>query len=641
MSTSSKKSQEKHLSQDASRQVAEAARETKWENPSFLKELFLGRLRLDLVYPFPELQGINRAEYQEFRNKIKSLLTDVDSDAIDRNGKIPADVIARLSEIGAFGMKIEKKYGGLELTQAEYSDIMKLIGSRDSNILSLLSAHQSIGVPQPLKMFGTEEQKKKYLPQIARGAITAFALTEPDVGSDPAQLSTSVTESGDGKSYILNGRKLWCTNGTIAELLVVMARHKEDGSISAFIVETGWKGVDVEHRCHFMGLKALENGQINFDNVIVPKENIIWKKGRGLKLALITLNTGRLALPAGVAGSAKTCLEICRKWANERVQWGKPIGHHEIIAHKIATIAANAFAMESIADLATSMAEQGFDIRLEAAVAKMYNTEAHWKMLDDTLQIRGGRGFETSDSLKNRGERGIPVEQMLRDARINLIFEGSSEIMRLFIAREAVDKHLQVAGVMLDKKTGFFKKLPALPKIAFFYARWYPSLWLKWSRWPRYHKFRKLAKHVRFVDRATRKLARQIFHGMVWHQAKLERKQAFLFRAVDIGAELFAMSATISHARKVFAEGNRNAVNLADLFCRDAKQRIDAHFKTLWSNSDNLKYKVARKVLDKQFNWLEKSGAGLKKEEETPAHQLKPAEEKFVEEVISSIIYSD
>jgi hypothetical protein len=632
-----------NLPEEESRRVAEAARESKWENPSFLKELFLGRLRWDLVYPFPSLAGSERPEFQKFYNDMKSLLDEVDSDAIDRNGKIPAEVLRKLADIGAFGMKIEKKYGGLELSQFEYSQVMKLLCSRDGNLTALLSAHQSIGVPQPLKMFGSEEQKKKYLPRIARGAVTAFALTEPDVGSDPARLATSVSESEDGKAYILNGRKLWCTNGTIAEFIIVMARHSEDGAISAFIVESGWEGVKIEHRCHFMGLKALENAQLSFINVRIPKENLIWKKGRGLKLALITLNVGRLALPASAVGSSKTCLEISRKWAAERTQWGKPIGQHEAIAHKIADMAAYTFATESVADLANLMAEKGLDIRLEAAVAKLYNTESNWKILDDTLQIRGGRGYETSDSLKNRGEPGIAVEQMFRDARINLIFEGSSEIMRLFIAREALDKHLQISGILLDGQAGFTQKLAALPKIGLFYARWYPSLWLKWGRWPRYGNFRRLAKHARFIDRATRKLAREIFHGMIWHRGKLERKQAFLFRAVDIGAELFAMAAAISRAKKVFDEGNRNAMNLAEVFCREAEKRIEGHFKALWSNSDDLKYRLARQVLDKQFAWLEEGGAGLKAEKKSPYkhQQLQPAEEKFVEEVIASILYTD
>ncbi len=612
MAASSENTKIHGASEEESMQAAEASRETRWEKPSFLRELFLGRLRLDLVHPFPRLKGLDDPEFIAYFEKMKKFLQEeVDSDAIDRDRKIPPENLKKLAEMGAFGFKIPKEYGGKGFTVSQYSQLMKLVTSKDGNLTALLSAHQSIGVPQPLMLFGSEEQKKKYLPRIAKGAVTAFALTEPDVGSDPARVSTSVEESEDGKAYIMNGEKLWTTNVTIADLVVVMARHKEDGKMSAFIVETAWEGVEVIYRCSFMGLKALENGMIRFKNVRIPKENLLWERGKGLKLALVTLNTGRLALPAATVGGAKTSLEVVRKWANQRVQWGQPIGKHEAIAHKIADMAAATFAMESVADLATSMAENDFDIRLEAAVAKMYNTEAGWNIVDDTIQIRGGRGYETAASLQARGEPPVDVERMMRDSRINLIFEGSSEIMRLFIAREAVDKHLEVAGIMLDPKKGMGAKIAALPKIIGFYAIWYPSLWLGWGRWPRYSEFGRLAGHMRYVNRATRKLARQVFHAMLIYQGKLQKKQAFLFRLVDIGAELFAMAATISRATKLAKEGNKNAVDLADAFCRLSRRQVKDYFKALWSNDDESKYRLSRKVLDNQFLWLEEGGVGI------------------------------
>ncbi len=606
----------KHVSEEEAREVAEGARESKWEKPSFLREIFLGNFRLDLVYPFPKALGIDRPEFQEFYAKLKKFLKEeVDSDAIDREGKIPDKVRRRLAEMGAFGMKIPKKYGGLEFTQAEYNRAMLLVGSQDGNISALLSAHQSIGVPQPLKTFGTEEQKKKYLPRVARGEVSAFALTESEVGSDPANLHSTVAESKDGKFYILNGEKLWCTNGTIADIIVVMARHENEKAISAFIVETKWPGVKVEHRCYFMGLKALENAVISFKNVRIPKENLLWERGKGLKLALITLNTGRLTIPAISTGTTKACVEVVRKWGKSRVQWGQPVGKHEAIAQKIADMTCMTFAMESVSDIATAMSDQGYDIRLEAAVSKMFNTEAGWKIVDDTLQVRGGRGYETSDSLKARGEEGIPIERAMRDFRINLIFEGSSEIMRLFIAREAVDKHLEVAWDMINPKSTMGQRLSALPKVFLFYAWWYPTRWLGYGLWPRYGEFGKLAKHVRFINRATRKVSRQIFHGMLRFQAKLAYKQAFLFRAVDIGAELFAMSATISHAVKLAEEGNRDAMDLADLFCRNAERRVKASFHALWSNDDVRKYQIAKNILDDQYLWLEEGIVGFYKDE--------------------------
>ena len=473
----------------------------------------------------------------------------------------------------------------------------------------LLSAHQSIGVPQPLKLFGTPEQKKKYFPRLAAGAISAFALTEPQVGSDPANLATTATRTPDG-DYVLNGEKLWCTNGTVAELFVVMARHPDTKKISAFIVERDWPGVEVVIRCHFMGLKAIENGVIRFTNVRVPKENLMWAEGRGLKLALVTLNTGRLTIPACCAAIAKRCLEICRIWSSERVQWGQPIGRHDAIAQLLAEMAATGFAIEAVTDLASSMADMhDRDIRLEAAVAKMWNTEECWRMIDRTLQIRGGRGYETADSLRARGEPGIPVERMMRDFRINLIFEGSSEIMRLFIAREALDRHLAVAGDLFNPKVSRSEKLgKVLPKFVGFYAKWYPTRWLGWSHAPHHAEFGPLAGHVNYVERASRHLARAIFHMMARYGPKLEKRQALLFRAVDIGADLFALSATLSRAQAMRSAGGphaSDAVELADVFARMMRRRIAQHFRDIRSNDDVRKYRTARRILEGSHLWLE------------------------------------
>jgi alkylation response protein AidB-like acyl-CoA dehydrogenase len=601
------------VDEQEARQVAEAARETEWTQPSFVRELFLGRLRLDLIHPPPVQDPEEKKRAAQFHRKLYEYAKTIDGEAIERTGKVPDDVVDGLKKLGAFGIKIPQEYDGLGLSQRSYNQAIAIVGSAASALGVLLSAHQSIGLPQPLKMFGSAEQKKKYLPRLAKGEISAFALTEPDVGSDPARMAMTADPTDDGSGYILNGEKLWCTNGPIADVMVVMARTPpKPGSsrrgITAFIVEADADGIETTHRLEFMGLRGIENGLMKFTNVRVPKENIIWGEGKGLKLALTTLNTGRLTIPATSAASAKWCLKVAREWAAEREQWGAPVGRHDAVAQMLGRMAATTYAMEAVNDIAAGLADAGSsDIRLEAALAKMYNSENAWRVVDDCMQIRGGRGYETAASLASRGEEPIPVERVMRDLRINMIFEGSSEIMRLFIAREAVDPHLQRAGAMIDPKAATGAKLKGLAGLGMHMAAWVPGLLVGKGRVPgAYGEFGRLAKHLRFVERASRKLGRTLFMAMTRFGPKLEKRQSVLFRLVDVGAELFAMSCVCVYAHaQMKQDGNRGPERMADLYCRQARRRIRQLFSNVFSNDDVATYRVAQEVLDGKHAWMD------------------------------------
>lgn len=603
--------------QRAALEMTEAARDAASEQGSFVGDLFMGRCNLDRVFPFPEQDPVDKDQGDAFLQRLETFLRDkVDPDAIDRTGEIPDDVIAELGRMGAFGIKVATQYGGLGLSQTNYSRAAMLLGSYDANLTALISAHQSIGVPQPLILFGTEEQKRKFLPRVARGEISAFALTEQGVGSDPATMTTRAEPTADGKYFTINGEKLWCTNGVKAGVIVVMAQTppkmvngREKKQVTAFIVDMDTPGIEVVHRCHFMGLRALYNGVIRFTNVVVPRDNIIWGEGKGLRVALSTLNTGRLTLPAACAGASKKCLEIVRHWASERVQWGTNIGRHAAIADKIARIAADTFAMESMTLLVASMVDRDkkADIRLEAAMAKMWGTEAAWRIVDETMQIRGGRGYETADSLRARGEEPVPVERFLRDCRINTIFEGSSEIMRLFIAREMLDPHLKVSGAVLDSRKPMGVRLQAALKAGLFYTGWYPRQWLPAAGGVPSGVPAKLRGHLRYARRTSRQLARRLFHAMAANGPKLEREQVLLGRFVEIGAELFAMIATCSRASSLARSGGEGAdevIQLADYFCASARLRIDRLFRGLHHNTDRAGYRLAQTVLKSEVPGL-------------------------------------
>lgn len=600
----------------ASLELAEESREREWKYPSFASRLFQGAVEWHLIWPYPEPSKESREEGDRFLNKLEEFLkANLNPDEVDETREIPEKVMKGLADMGAFAVKVPKEYGGLGMSQFNYNRVVHLVGSYCGSTAALLSAHQSIGAPQPLINFGTEEQKKKFLPMFSKGAVSGFALTEPDVGSDPRRMKTTATPVEGGKFYLINGEKLWCTNGNIADILIVMAhtpsrivRGKEKKQITAFIVETDTPGFEVAYRCKFMGLNAIQNGIMRFNNVKVPRENIILGEGEGLKLAYITLNTGRLTLPAAVVGAGKWCLSVARKWANERTQWGRPIGQHEAISSKLSSMAAKVFAMEAITWLVAYMADnKRFDIRLEAAMAKLFCTEESWKIIYDAIQVRGGRGYETAPSLRGRGKPAYALERAMRDARVNTILEGSSEIMHLFIAREALDFHLKSAQVLFDPEASIGGKIKAALSAGATYILWYPKLWLPCLWGGTLTAAGRLKKHTRFIGRASKRLAREIFHKIMIYQQKLVNKQNTLNRFVDIGLDLFAMSAACSYADSLAKKGGKekNSAELADMFCCQAEARIKRNFRDVWHNPDRLSRDVSKNLLAGAYEWLE------------------------------------
>lgn len=612
-------------------QVAEESRELAWKSKSFMASMFMGDLDLSLAHPFPHQTEEDRKIGDAILEKVELWAKDhLDGDLIDKTGEIPPHVWAGLAELGLFGIKIPKEYGGLGLSQTNYMRILGKIAIYCGSTAATLSAHQSIGVPQPLKLFGTEEQKKKYLPRIAAGELTAFALTEPGAGSDPANMVTTAVKQDDG-SWVLSGEKLWCTNGTLADLYVVMARTFDQNGkkgITAFVVEARSEGVEVLHRCRFLGIRAIENGLVRFNQVKVPAENVILGEGKGLKLALTTLNDGRLGIPAVAAFTSKDILEFSASWAKTRSQWGKLIGQHEAGAQKLATIAGLSYAMETFALFGAAMSDRhDIDIRMEAAAAKMWNSERSWELTDTALQLRAGRGFEIESSLKARGESSFPMERALRDTRINRIVEGTTDIMHLFLAREALDGHLKNAGGLF-RKGSLWDKAKIIGKCALIYPAWYAKTWVGgfFSSFSGFDS--DLEYHLIWIDSMTRKLARTLFHQMLLKGPKLEMRQGILGRLVEIGAELAVMSLVCCRIQSERAcEGSRNN-SVVEYFLTQRKIVVNNLFRQISENADLEAVAAAESVLS------------LATELSPPALKLEPQKRWFANDFVTKKITS-
>jgi alkylation response protein AidB-like acyl-CoA dehydrogenase len=605
--------------------VVEAARES-MRGRSFMSELFAGEPDFSLLEPPPRNQSAED-EVDALCERLRMFLEQhVDPEEIERSGEIPQSVIHGLAEIGCLGLNIPREYGGLGFSQAAYNRVLTLVASYCNILALVLSVHQSIGVSKPLLLFGNEAQKRAWLPRLAKGALTAFALTEPQVGSDPASMTTTATLSEDGAHFTIEGEKLWCTNGGRAEVLILMA--KVDGAVTAFIVERSTPGIEILQRNEFMGCRGIDNVWMRLSGVRVPAQNVIGQVGKGLRVALTCLNTGRVSIAALCLGMAKLLWAPTVWWAGERETFGRKIGRHELNAQKLARMAADLFAMEALCWSAAAIVDgKESDFRVEAAAAKLFCSERLWDICDAAMQLRGGRAYEKADSLRRRGEVPVPVEQIMRDARLYLIGEGASEVLTLFIAREVWDPHLRRAGSFLKASGGEWVSEGA--RLAKHYALWYARRWRSWrdaapaiaGLVPR-KKEDPLQDQLDYVERTSRRLARVGLYAMARYGARLEEKQALIGRLALIGVDLYAITAAALYAQYLLAQPSlekdrlngatgtvrqdrvRQVWHLVEQVASDARVRIEANFRAAAHNSDEEMTALGNAVLDGAYDWI-------------------------------------
>lgn len=587
----------------------EAVRE-KRTKPSFMASVMEGAPDFSSVYPYPLQEADDRAIGDKFLLRLERfLLREVDPDVIDREAHIPFEVLDGLAKLGCLGMVIPEKYGGLGLSKTNYNRALMLIGSRSDVVALTLSAHQSIGLPHPLLHFATEEQRAKFLPLLAKDHISAFALTEKNAGSDPSLMETRAEPTPDGNFYVINGEKWYCTNGMIADVILLMAKVPPYGpkDIGAFIVPMD--GVRRE-RCEFMGFRGLENGRLNFYNVKVPKENMIGPPNKGLRLALTALNDGRVSVSALCLAFAKRAWEPTIWWANTRKQFGQTLGEHEANRVKIAQMETAIFAMEAVTWLVSALAEEGkTDLRIEAAASKLFCSERLWHdVINPAMEIRGGRGYEKVDSLRQASEPAIPTERWMRDAYIYLIGEGASNTLHLSLVRDLLEPYID-SFADFEKAEGFAKAkkwlglagFTAIEFLGTFSAGDYPDLF------PMHYILR---EHIRYVHGASMRLARKKIWLIARLGRRLKERQMLTFRLVDIALDLFMMSVVCAYADRLSKEcaNDKNkkgtAIKIADLFCREAKLRVRENFRKLGKNNDVAADELAESALTEVPHWL-------------------------------------
>jgi alkylation response protein AidB-like acyl-CoA dehydrogenase len=557
----------------------------------------------------------------DFLERFKTALLPLDPERVDSEGELPEPVLKEFAQLGAFGIKIPRQFGGLEFTQSEYQKVATLCGSFDASLTVLLSAAQSIGVPEPLRLFGTDEQKAKYLPRLAQGEISGFALTERNVGCDISKVETyavRVWEHGKTVGYRLTGEKFFITNSAkrdgefLSSMLVVIARivdrpeqlndPQAQKRYGAFIVETQWPGCSVT-RLQFEGVRAIYNGIPTFHDVYIPIDNRLGGEEDGLRIALATLTVGRLTLPAACLGGLKQCLSLMRWWGQSRVQWNKPIGEHNLIGEKLCRVAAYTLALDAVMAFCGAWANKKGDLRLESAAAKIIGSEWYWEAVNDLFQVRGGRGFMTAEAQRKSGEYALPVMRMLRDARINLVWEGTSEILRIWMAREALSPYIDRGLAFLQ---GTWADKLAAP---LYYAQMSLRSCLP-SLHPRRTPFgNEYGRWVRFIEAAARGLTRSTIMATLRHQQRLHNKQLLLQHLVNDSLLLFPMAAIVWFADQPEMRTKPGIRELVDYFCQDMADRLcppsSLAGRIRRHKKDSVVYRLAKLIMSGEYAWLE------------------------------------
>ncbi|HQR13753.1 MAG TPA: acyl-CoA dehydrogenase family protein [Nitrospira sp.] len=601
--------------------AAEAARDKRIYS-GFISGLFEGNVRRHL-YTQASLAARSDAA-REFLDTLRHLLSEkVDPETIDKEGAIGEDVLAALKAIGAFGIKIPRRYGGLGFTQSEYHEAATLMGSHDAATTVLLSAHNSIGVAEPVKLVGNSEQQQRWLPRLARGEVSGFALTEKEAGCDIWDLKTyaiPVHEHGVLVGYRLTGEKLYTTNAPrghqafLASWLVVIAqivdaphdihRPKDERRFGAFVVETRAPGCTCT-RLSFMGVRGIYNGQVHVRDVWVPVADRLGAEGEGLRRALESLTVGRLTLPAACLGNLKQCLWLARLRAKQRVQYDRPIGEHTDIGAKIVLMASRVLALEAIVKITGIWADTKQDVRLESAAAKILATEWLLESLLDLFRIYGGRAFETPDSLRLHGDLPAPIERMIRDALINVIWEGSNGILTLWIGREGLSRYFTHGQAFLDVHIADMVR--ATPFFVNTAMRSLGGMSVFEKQDSKAGSFDPMWEH--FVARKSRELARTTLWVAARDRQGLARKQRLMTRLVTAAMHLFAVETVLWYKSRPEQQGKAHMERLVSYFCSRTSAAFDPEPLLSWRTSswddDSTLYPLAKAILSGQVEWLE------------------------------------